>query len=336
MIRNKIFKAALVAIFGALIGLVVVVLVACPAANNGGSGPGPGPGGGTGQPYLCANGAPVGGTTDTAGQTRCVSCNPLYKLDGTTDVVGTSCQQVAVGEATRIGMAMQFGIGEVAPTGLAAIGDTLYMVGNTADVLYTLNTTTGRATQVGTAPRGFGMSETHPRGLAAIGTTLYMVGSDTDALHTVDTGTGRAAQVGTTAAGFGVAERRPSGLAAIASTLYIVGHDTDLLHTLSYDPDDGSTDGMAYRVGTTAAGFNVVEGIATGLAAIDDTLYMVGQLQDALFTLNATTGSAIRVGDASLIKFGVSENTPWGLAAIGDTLYMVGDTADVLYALRYQ
>ncbi len=42
---------------GALVLLVaLVVLVACPAANNGGGGPGTGPGVGTG--YICDNGTP--------------------------------------------------------------------------------------------------------------------------------------------------------------------------------------------------------------------------------------------------------------------------------------
>ncbi len=115
--------------------LLVAVLVACPAANSGGGGPG----GNTGRPYLCANGTPSSLRDATAdGLTRCASCNLLYRLDGTTDVVGTSCGQVAVGEATRIGRAMQFGVGEGEPFDLAAIGNTLYMVGLDTDVLYAL------------------------------------------------------------------------------------------------------------------------------------------------------------------------------------------------------
>ncbi len=57
------------------------------------------------------------------------------------------------------------------------------MVGFDGDVLYSLNTTTGVATQVGSATAGFGVSEDIPTGLAAIGTTLYMTGAVTDALY---------------------------------------------------------------------------------------------------------------------------------------------------------
>ncbi len=60
----------------------------------------------------------------------------LYTVDTTTGV------------ATRVGSATQFGVSERFPTGLAAIGNTLYMVGDGNNVLYTVDTTTGMATRV--------------------------------------------------------------------------------------------------------------------------------------------------------------------------------------------
>ncbi len=330
-------------VLGGTLGVLVtlaalVVLVACPAASSGG--------GGTG--YVCTNGSASSLRDATAdGLTRCASCDLLYRLDGTTDVVGTSCEQVAVGEATRIGMVTEFGVGETGSFGLAAIDNTLYMVGLQADFLYTLNidpddsTPDGMAIQVGSLSAGFGVGETAPTGLAAIGNTLYMVGIVNGVLYTLnidpDDGTddGRAMQVGGLSAGFGVSERFPSGLAAIDATLYMVGQTANALYTLNIDPADGTADdGMAAQVGSTPAGFGEGEDQVNDLAAIGTTLYMVGERTDVLYTLNTTTGMATQVGSAA--NFGVSENNPTGLAAISNTLYMVGTGGDALYAIRYQ
>ena len=98
----------------------------------------------------------------------------LYTLNTTTGV------------ATRVGnTAAGFGVSESTPTGLAAIGSTLYMVGQSNDVLYTLSTTTGSATRVGMATNFevFDVTEDAPAGLAALGTTLYMVGQTNAALY---------------------------------------------------------------------------------------------------------------------------------------------------------
>ncbi len=72
------------------------------------------------------------------GLTRCVSCDPLYRLDGLIDVVDRSCRQVALGEATRIGNEYRFGVADPLAYGLAAIGNTLYMVEYNNNVLYAL------------------------------------------------------------------------------------------------------------------------------------------------------------------------------------------------------
>ncbi len=347
--------------------VVLVVLVACPATPSGGGGTGYLCANGTPSSlrdatadglsrcascnsgftlangaclpaYVCVNGTPAEGTTDTAGQTRCASCNLLYRLDGTTDVVGRSCGQVAVGEATRIGMANLFGMSETIPYGLAAIGTILYMVGDTNDILYTLDTTTGGVAQVGSTDAGFGVSETNPRGLAVIGNTLYIVIAGADsALYTLSTTTGGAARVSDTSViQFGEGEFFPTGLAAINDTLYMVGDSNDALYTLD------TTTGRATRM--SAAGvsqFGVGEMAPAGLAAIGNTLYMVGIGTDALYTLNIDSadstadGTAIPVG-SGVTRFGINEDNPTGLAAIGSTLYMVGQDTDALYALRYQ
>ena len=62
------------------------------------------------------------------------------------------------GTAIPVGSATAFGVGETTPTGLAALGTTLYMVGARHARLYTLDTTDGSATQVGRLAGGFGGS----------------------------------------------------------------------------------------------------------------------------------------------------------------------------------
>ena len=82
------------------------------------------------------------------------------------------------------------------------------MVGTTNDWLYTLNTTTGVATRVGSSSQ-FGVSESFPTGLASHNGTLYMVGTQTDVLYTLNTTTGVATRVGSSTA-FGVSENNPT------------------------------------------------------------------------------------------------------------------------------
>ena len=83
--------------------------------------------------YVCENGA-ASSRNDAAseGMSRCVSCDLLYRLDGEADTIGATCSySVEIGEAVRIGDAKKFGVvAEGFPSGLAAIGNTLYMVGN--------------------------------------------------------------------------------------------------------------------------------------------------------------------------------------------------------------
>jgi len=234
---------------------------------------------------------------------------------------GTEMRDVVIpGRTTTMDSVVEFGVGERNPSGLASIGNTLYMVGFANDALYTLDTATGRATRVGSATQ-FGVNENLPLGIASIDNTLYMVGLSNNALYTLDTTTGIATRVGSATA-FGVNETGPNGLASIDNTLYMVGDSTDALYTL-----DVST-GIATRVGS-ATTFGVGEGSPRDLASIGSTLYMVGQSNDALYTLNTTTGRATRIGRPT--RFGVNENRSAGLASIGNTLYMVGrDTRRLL------
>ncbi len=269
--------------------------------------------------FTCPNGTTIIGKSTTPNVMACMECNAGYVLSGAAGV-GTTCVKTSNAFITVGNFG---GVLERSPRGLAAIGNTLYMVGNGFDfngAFYTLDTNTGVAARIGSATQ-FDVSEDEPRGLAAIGNTLYMVGDSNDALYTLNITTGIATRIGR-ATQFGLSENQPRGLAAIGNTLYMVGDSNDALYTV-----DTNT-GVATRV-ENADQFGLSESNPRGLAAIGDTLYMVGDSNDALYTLNITTGGATRVGSAT--QFGLSESNPRGLAAIDNTLYMVGDFNDALY-----
>ena len=60
---------------------------------------------------------------------------------------------------------------------------------------------------------------------------------------------------------------------------------------------------------------------------------MVGDVTDNLYTLDTSTGTATRVGEAN--QFGVSESQPRDLAGCPNgNLYMLGDDNDVLYLVN--
>ena len=82
----------------------------------------------------------------------------------------------------------QLGVNENYSSGLAFIGNTLYMVGSSTDALYTINTDTGMAERVDSSVRGFGKSIYQPRGLTEFKDDLYMI-SETH-LYTLDKDTG--------------------------------------------------------------------------------------------------------------------------------------------------
>ena len=245
-------------------------------------------------PFICPGGTVTVGDSVT-GSISCQSCTTALGYK----LVGSQCVRFE-GDFSRIGTADKFGVGEDFPQGLASIGDTLYMVGSKNNALYTLDTATGIATRVGSATE-FGVvdGEDFPRGLASITIT----------------------ENGTT-----------------TTTLYMVGDENNFLYTLNTDT------GVATKVGSgsTADAFGAMEGLPEGLASITitengtttTTLYMVGNNNDALYTLNTDTGVATKVASGSTKAFfGAMEGQPEGLASIGNILYMVGNNNEALYTL---
>ena len=245
--------------------------------------------------FVCENGVAAAGTNSMENRTSCQSCNNNYALDGTASAIGTTCMVELDGTFRRIGAS---GIAGIITNGLASITDS------------------SSGTPI---------------------TTLYMTGSKTEngikteLLYRVNTTSGVATEVGPLRIGRGTPiSIGPTDLASIGTTLYMVGNAADRLYRVN------TTSGAVTRVGTgTVRRFGVSESSPQGLASITDgattTLYMVGQGNQVLYTLNTSTGEAEQVGTA--MSFGVAERSPRGLASIGTTLYMVGDVGKSMYTV---
>lgn len=249
----------------------------------------------------------TGGTYDTIDYAWSVHSGggAVDKSSGTN--VDVPLRDTELGEATQVGSATNFGVGETSAMGLTEHGGVLYMVGTTNKVLYTLNAITGVATRVGSATQ-FGLEGFFfPSALASHNGTLYMMGLN-DVLYTLNTTTGEATIAATITGSI-----TPDGIASHGGVLYLL--DERALYILN------PATGAITQVGSSTT-FGVNETDANGLTSHEGVLYMVGASTDALYTLDTTTGVATRVGSVS--QFGVSEKLPAGLASHDDALYMIG------------
>ena len=258
---------------------------------------------------------------------------PLKKLD------------LVAGTATSFGTA-GFGVSETSPRGLVSHGSPakLYMVGGTTDKLYTLNTTTGAATQVGNQSAGFGVSPTEgtPSGLASDGTNLYMVGAQRDQLYTLNTTTGVATKVGSS---FGSTENNPQGLTAGYVKPSVVSIDAGT-GAISYSGNATSS--------TYGNGWTVYAQVSDGLdannhadAVIDDYAPVTvtaanapakfGQRSYEMFMPPATNGSttAHTVGRAAATDPDTADTLTYSLkdSDASSRVYMIGVSTDALYVL---
>ena len=268
-----------------------------------------------------------------------------------------------LGSATRISTQSAFGISEGRPAGLASHNGILYMVGWNVEALLSLDPATGLATRIGNVDQ-FGVAEAQPQGLASHNGRLYMIGATNSAIYTLDVNTGEASYVSRTIAAFGISENDPSGIASLNQRLYMVGRSQDALYIINVDDTpvslyDGSLRnafvqagifeepginldseivisssdsvlGQGIRVGSSVQ-FGVSEQFPAGLTAHNNQLYMVGNGNDALFTLDVTSGVATRVGSVEF--FNINEQSPQALASHNGRLYMAGTGNDRLYEL---
>ena len=220
--------------------------------------------------------------------------------------------------ARRIGTATQFGINESGPAGLASDGTNLYMVGQTNRKRYTLNATTGVASNPGSLLPGT------PTALAWHNSKLYV--ALIDKLYTLNAN-GEATQVGTMGMG-----RAISGLASLGGTLYGVSSASGG-HTGLYSID--ASNATATRIGS-ATYFGVSESSPGGLASDGTNLYMVGRTNKKLYTLDTTTGVATPLSSASNFNLGSDVTvTPTGLTVHNGAFYMLDGAADALYRAAF-
>ena len=203
----------------------------------------------------------------------------------------------------------------------------MYMTGNDADALYTIDSNTGAVARVGTASQ-FGVAERGPFGLAWHNGQLYMAGYGTNSLYTIDIATGEAALVATKdqLTGSGGPTRLLAGVASHEGELYVTTVSTGRLYRVDLDTLTGT------RIGTDNFGtFNETYPIGIASHGSPAKLYMIGDGHDKLYTLDTDTGEAASVG--AVEAFGVVELLPAGLASHNGQLYMTGNIHSRLYKL---
>ena len=231
--------------------------------------------------------------------------NGLYTVDN----LGRA-KRVRASNAVVDPTAFGLSTAETEPTGLAFVGDDLYMVGDTNAALYKLSATDGTAARVMNVTSFGTVAETEPRGLASDGTTLWMVGATGNELYTVNTTAGTASALSSPATGFGLtggaAETDPRGLAHDGTNLYMLGGDTAALYQLN------TTTGVATRIGA-ATNFGVGATEPTGLTWFNNSLWMADQTTARLYKLSNQTGMAEAVGDKEVYSLNNPSNTASGL-----------------------
>ena len=230
----------------------------------------------------------------------------------------------------RVGSLTRFGNSAItAPAGLAwdDEGKKLYMVDDATNALYTLNTTTGTATRVGSANQ-FGLSINSPRGLTWDGprdddyelvlltpTTMYKLNKTTGIARVFnDLEIGSPTTLLTSNFGAGITDA--VGIAARSKRLFMVDNATDRLYVI----DRFSR--LASRIG----GKLIDTTNPSGLEAVGSTLYMGSTSPKGLYTISRSSGKASLFQNISIASVS-------GLAWNGSTMYAVDNNTDALYTL---
>ena len=253
----------------------------------------------------------------------------LYMLGDDTDALYTV--NTTTGTATKVGSATAFGVNDDTPAGLASSGGTLYMTGRSTYALYTLDTDTGVATRMGSAT-AFGVDEYSPAGMA----TPYHPSHATNPDFAIDSAgaiTYKGAGENTGYRNFlaVVSDGNDKDTAIVQVT---VPNAKPAFNADSYNlelPKDTSGSLTVLEVGSVSA--TDADAGDTVSYSLRPLVYMVGQTNKALYTLDIDTGVATRV-DSTTTNFGaVSEEKPTGLAWLNGKMYMTGQTNDTLYTM---
>ena len=223
------------------------------------------------------------------------SSNALFILNTTTGI------------ATRVGSVSSF---QSLPRTLTynSNTNTLYLTSRNQDALFIVNPTTAEGTRVNPNAIRYGIEQMNVVGMAynTRNNTLYAIGNNPEYLFTFDTVTGTGRRIGNVE-NFGLPY--PIGGQAIA-----YDSTNDVLYLTTIEPNGNNPifytismeTGIAIPV-SDSFDFGVGETLARGLTYDEttDTLYMIGDGTEALYTLNRTTGRATRVNN-SLVNFGLN------------------------------
>ena len=241
----------------------------------------------------------------------------MYIANTTADALYTL--DSATGEAARVGAAVQFGVSETDPRGMAWHNGKLYMIGSDTDSLYTLDITTGEAALVATAAQITGSSGGAAfGGVASHDSELYVTTLTPGRLYRVDLDSLTGTQIGEN--DFGVnGGILPADIASHGSPvqLYMIDGSADKLYTLDAATGEATLVGIAANFGTA----DRIEPVA--ITSHADSLYMIGSVHNRLYTLNVVTGEAEIVdaatsetthiddatGEAATIDAAISETT---------------------------
>ena len=184
-----------------------------------------------------------------------IASSGFYSVDRATGIAAPR------GSATNFGQTL---LDTIVPSGLAWDGQTLFMTGVVSGdaYLFTLDRTTGVATQVGEIFWNFG-SDDEGVSIEWDGSTMFAVSSDYDRLFTLDRTTADLTLVGN-AYEFGVSEHQPQTIAWNGESMFMTGSTLNALLMLNLTSGVGSRIGEAFR-------FGINEALATGFAWVPDT-----------------------------------------------------------------
>lgn len=264
--------------------------------------------------------------------------NTLYAVDIATDALDVV--DLSARTTRRVGSVRQFGVsGADVPRGLAAIGNTLYLtITNAAGFnyfLYTVNTTTGVATQIG------GVLGIQAYDLASIGNTLYAIsGSD---LYTLNTTTGVPTRVGTVSE-FGVNEGRARGLASIGNRLYMVGQSREALFvspagvTALFSSVPGIVTARTVNVqvllNQAVTGFAIADLLLSAVSGNGSTGVMVTNVAvDREVTNGYIATVSLPVDVSGVVRLGIASAAmvTVGSGSQQETVQLTGNTVDITY-----
>ena len=217
------------------------------------------------------------------------------------------------GTGIQIGSAVQFGVGQRFPRGLASDGTTLYMF--SSSIAYILGDTTGIATQIGSDGLGAGVNQI--RAATYHDGNIIVWANSEKRFYTVSSA-GIATEIG----GQFTSSWDFWAIASLGGVLYAIDRARDSLYVINL------TNAAATRVGT-ADEFDVGSGNVQSLTAYRDELIAISTDLEKILRINATDGTAEIVANDSTLP----DVSPEAAAEHNGNLLMLGSSADALFRL---